>query len=139
MSRPFHSNEGDYVPKHVVHNTSSGCRYVGEFGSISIDLCSGLARYHDGVTPGGKYVSTLIENCSGNLPIPPVTPPAEVTMAANSGTICVTHNFARKPVVQVLDAATGTVDTIEITHTSDNQFCVSANAPHPAYTIVYRF
>lgn len=140
MSRPFHSTDGDYVPKHVVHHTESGCAYVGEFGSISIDLCTGFLRVHDGVTPGGYYVSPLIQNCAGNMPIPPVTPPPEVPMAANSGTMCITHNFGRKPQVQVIDTATGTIDTVEVTHdATNNSFCVSANAPHPAYTIVYHF
>ncbi len=136
---PFHDNDATYQLKHVVHVTkNSGCRFIGEFGSISIDLCDGLLRIHDGVTAGGIYLSPLIKNCAGNLPITPITPPPATPMPSTVEELCITHGLGVYPVVQAINAADGTVDTVEVRHTDVNTFCVLANAPHPDYLIVYR-
>lgn len=139
--RPFHDNDGKFTSLHVVHRTDNGCKFIGDFGSMSLDFCTGLLRFHDGVTPGGLFVLPMVKNCAGNLPIVPVAPPAEITMPANAGNFCVQHNFGVKPIVQVMDSADGEVDqgNVIIDHISSNEFCIIANAPHPAFTIIYRF
>ena len=113
------------IPIHHVHSLTktagmaadqAPAAFVGQWGSISIDLINQCLRIHDDTTPGGVGVVPLFANPIGRISFP-FTPLewGALEFAANTP-VTFTHNFGRFASVRVISSTTGQELDVDIVH-----------------------
>lgn len=119
MHNPERQRATYRAPVHHVHSlTAAGPgamsgdsmpeRFVGNWGSLSIDTINQCLRVHDDVTPGGVAVTPLFSPDALAAPMWPFTPMQwnTVTFAAGQSHTFV-GAYTRFPMVMAIDQATG--------------------------------
>jgi hypothetical protein len=97
-------------------------RFIGQWGSISIDFINQCVRVHDDVTPGGcAKVPMFAPGSAVAWPFTPLEwgPISLVVPVGGTASQTFTHNFGRFAVVRVIDAITGDELEVDIVHTLD--------------------
>ena len=135
------------IPVHHVHSLTTDKagdtdpqRFIGQWGTISIDYVNQVLRIHDEVTPGGVAVSPMFANAPPAVPGPmyPFTPLewGPVTFVPGVPQLF-THNFGRFASTRLIDALTGAEIVASVVHTlpGRDSFTVETTVAAVAYVI----
>jgi hypothetical protein len=145
--RITNTSEKAYAPRNWVTITKAASNDLAPEGVIQIDWCANMIRVHDNCHNGGGAIIPMVSNCldsAGNLPIVapatimrPIAVPANGTAAAVN--TVVVHNLGYRPLVQIIDTATGALLNYPFTHNAANtEVTVTAPANAPAYQVIIR-
>lgn len=116
-------------------------RFIGNWGSISIDTINQLLRIHDDITPGGSMVAPMFNPSILFAPMWPFMPLQWGPLAFAANEIKqFDAPFDRFPVVFAVDAATGKQVIVDITYELGpdgyaNKFSVSPSIACTLYVI----
>lgn len=129
---PERQRAGYRTPVHHVHSLVPGSvaggaamagdsrpeRYIGTWGSMSIDTINQLTRFHDDVSPGGAAVGPIFSQESVFAPMWPFIPlqwnPVDFTAGQTKEFVA---PYGRFPMVMAIDAATGMQVQVAIQYT----------------------
>ena len=92
-------------------------RFIGNWGSLSIDTINQLLRVHDDVTPGGVMVAPLFSPAAVFAPMWPFMPLQWGPIHFDAAEIKeFTADYGRFPVVFAIDSTTGKLVQVDITY-----------------------